>query len=443
MKRLETSISPNYVPDWKMPQAVREIVQNTLDEKGEIEYDGECGKITLTTHSGRIPREMLALGNSGKRGDDSKIGRHGDGLKTALAVILREGKGIAIHNGGLEWKPAIGKNTSLGCECVVIEETDDGEETDDVTIEIWDVSDEIDVICGNSLQLQEIVFGLEKRYDETKYGDLLYNEELIGNVYVNGLFIQHDPYLKYGFDFDARYVTLDRDRKAVNYYELRKMVSTVVIATGNVDTIVSVLYDDDAMEHDSIDYLDHADKDTKDGIVQDYCDNRIGKKTKIAFDPEQRITPSNVVCVSEKAIDFFRDNPSVARSEFVYVQEKESSIRAFVNDASDDQSRRKSAHIREIEEKMAVWNWKKKERSSQLEAFNCSEYKKCLAVINRMRDLGASKEDLAYLERNMLDTKNTSRFTDILEEIDPETVTDGDYRREDLKNVVCGVEDDG
>ena len=183
-KVLETSISPSYVPDWELPQAVREIVQNTLDEDGQIEY--EDGVLTLTTENGAIPCSMLALGNSSKRGDESKIGRHGDGLKVALAVILRENKKILIENGGLIWEPKIGTNSSLGCECVVIEETDTGERNNTVTITIEGLEDEIEEICESSLQLQEIVFDLDLETSETFYGDLIFNEELKGNIYVNG-----------------------------------------------------------------------------------------------------------------------------------------------------------------------------------------------------------------------------------------------------------------
>ena len=426
-KVLETSISPNYVPDWELPQAVREIVQNTLDENGEIEY--EEGTLTLTTKNGGIPHSMLALGNSGKRGDESKIGRHGDGLKVALAVILREKKPILIENGGLIWEPKIGTNSSLGCECVVIEETDTGEHNNTVKITIEDLEEEIKEICESSLQLQEIVFGLDLETSETLYGDLIFNEELKGNVYVNGLYIQHDSNLKYAFNFNPRYVQLDRDRKAINFYELLRMIAKLVVSSNDVAVIVEALYDSNALENNELSYyLDEADENVQEEIVNDYCEKRVGRKSKIAFEEEPKVTFDNVVCVDDDTMEFLKENPSLVEKKFVYVHESDDYLRRFVNQASDDEYCSKEVHLRKIDTEIKIYDYKKNQRPAQLAFFNQSEFKKQVALINRLVALGAAPEDIEYLRKNLLSKNSTTRFIDILNEIDLDKVTDEDYQ---------------
>ena len=426
-KVLETSISPSYVPDWELPQAVREIVQNTLDEDGQIEY--EDGVLTLTTENGAIPCSMLALGNSSKRGDESKIGRHGDGLKVALAVILRENKKILIENGGLIWEPKIGTNSSLGCECVVIEETDTGERNNTVTITIEGLEDEIEEICESSLQLQEIVFDLDLETSETFYGDLIFNEELKGNIYVNGLYIQHDNNLKYAFNFDPRYVQLDRDRKAINFYELLRMIAKLVVSSNNVSVIVEALYDTDALENNELScHLDEADETVQEEIVNDYCQKRVARKSKLAFEENPQITFDNVVCVDDNTMEFLKANPSLAETKYVYIHESDDYLRRFVNQASDDENGNKEMHLRSIDTEIRIYDYKKNQRPAQLAFFNQSEFKKQVALINRLVALGALESDIEYLRKNLLSKSSTTRFIDILNEIDLDSVTDEDYQ---------------
>lgn len=423
---LETSISPSYVPDWGIPEAVREIVQNTLDENGEIDYDN--GTLTLTTHNGRIQHAMLALGNSGKRGDSTKIGRHGDGLKVALAVILREGKSISIDNGGLKWEPRVGRNSCLDCECVVIEESDTGSYSDTVTITIDDLEDEIDNICESSLQMQEKVFGLDLDTLDTCYGELILNEELKGKVYVNGLYIQSDDNLKYAFNFKPQYVQLDRDRKAINFYELLEMIAKLVVSSNDVSVIVEALYDSNVLEHRELSYyLDRADEKTKENIIDDYCEKRVSRKTKLASSEEIKVTGDNIICVDGNTMDFLQDNPKVVNKDFVYIQEKDEYLRDFINDASDDEEGKKAAHLRIVDAEMKIYDYKKNQRSTQLELFNGSEYKKQVALINRLAKLGATKEDIDYLKTHLLTKNSTIKFNELLQEIDLDKVTDEDY----------------
>lgn len=433
MKRIETSISPNYVPDWSIGEAVREIVQNTIDEDGDIEY--EDGILTLTTHNGAIPVSMLALGNSGKRGDSSKIGRHGDGLKTALAVILRENYHILIKNGNVLWQPKIAKHSQLDCDCVVIEENPlPGATSNDVVITISDISDCVDEISEMSLQLDQIINGVDLEVVDTDYGRLIYNEELKGNIYVNGLFIQNDNNLKYGFDFEAAYVHLDRDRKAINYYEMLKMIARVVVSSADVPVIIECLYDERTLEHEEvISELYEASDEVKNDIVDDYCLTKTRRKVPLSKTENATIAFENVICVDEDTMDFLKMRKDLMKDEYVYIVENNYELKDFINISSDDGYNKRS-HLHEITCELENFKNKHEKRPYQLSMFNNSTYKKSVALINRFKkQKGIRKTDIAFLEENLVKKAPTSQFGDILKEINLEEVTDSDYVLEDIE----------
>ena len=55
-------------------------------------------------------------------------------------------------------------------------------------------------------------------------------------MYVEGLFIQSDSNFQYGYNFKSSVVDLDRDRKAINYYELKKLTAASVVTAEKCST---------------------------------------------------------------------------------------------------------------------------------------------------------------------------------------------------------------
>ena len=58
----------------------------------------------------------------------------------------------------------------------------------------------------------------------------LLDKKFKGRMYVEGLYIQSDDNFDYGYNFNSDVVDLDRDRKAINYYELRKLTAASIIS---------------------------------------------------------------------------------------------------------------------------------------------------------------------------------------------------------------------
>ena len=54
---------------------------------------------------------------------------------------------------------------------------------------------------------------------ETKYGEIILDEAYAGEVYVNGLFVDCNSDLKYGYNFKPKYIRLERDRKNLRHME--------------------------------------------------------------------------------------------------------------------------------------------------------------------------------------------------------------------------------
>src|SRR6185503_8485894 len=91
----------DYLPKWGLQQALREIYQNFLDYgdyEEEIQYVDEdvthdTQRLIITIKNGWNPESLdyLRIGNSNKGGNTNAIGKHGEGLKMAFLILLREG----------------------------------------------------------------------------------------------------------------------------------------------------------------------------------------------------------------------------------------------------------------------------------------------------------------------------------------------------------------
>ena len=89
---IKFGMSEDYVPNWGVVQAIREIYQNFIDYG---EFSVQIDQINDSHSSVRITNdfspenwEFLKIGFS-KKGDGA-IGKHGEGLKLAGLIFLRE-----------------------------------------------------------------------------------------------------------------------------------------------------------------------------------------------------------------------------------------------------------------------------------------------------------------------------------------------------------------
>lgn len=225
MKKYELSLSRNYVSSWGIEEAIRELLQNAKDSSGEciINIDKEEGTMYIKNKNTSIPSSTLLLGNTSKKDDLDKIGQFGEGYKLALLVLLRENKEVFIKNGNKNWTPSFEYSDNFECEVLCITETESN--GNDLVFEISGFnSSELDELENEFLGLN----GQAYNSIQTSYGEILTDSDYKGKVFVDGLPVYEDDNFEYGYNFKPCYVTLDRDRKSINIYQLKRLTALSV-----------------------------------------------------------------------------------------------------------------------------------------------------------------------------------------------------------------------
>ena len=80
-KNYEITISPNYVSNWGIKEAIRELLQNAIDGETNgyqkiIDYNGQT--LNITSLGIELEAKDLILGCSSKTEQDGMIGKYGE-----------------------------------------------------------------------------------------------------------------------------------------------------------------------------------------------------------------------------------------------------------------------------------------------------------------------------------------------------------------------------
>lgn len=233
MKKYELTISPSYVSSWTVKEAVRELLQNAIDGEKcghpkSIYYDG--GTLEIRSEGVTLEAESLVLGGTSKEGRSDLIGGFHEGMKLAFVVLLREGYTIEIENGGVLWRPSFEVSSTYGVRVLTIEEEDGEEQNEDLVFRIGGIAESLyEELRGNFPCIEED-YG---EVVECEYGQILLEKSFRGKMFVEGLYIQKDEHFEFGYNFKADVVELDRDRKAINYHELKTLTASSIITADN------------------------------------------------------------------------------------------------------------------------------------------------------------------------------------------------------------------
>lgn len=224
---IEFPITRNYVSDWTFWHAIREILQNAIDQTvvnpqcemsmTEVEENGSF-TLTIETTRGFLERRSLLLGHSTKRDDDRTIGQFGEGLKLALLVLCRMGHGVRVINGDKEvWVPSIKKSKQYDAEilCISIEKG--------LLSKVQDTGVKF-IITGCSKTHVESV---KRSYIPNAVNDALVDVGSPGKIYVGGLFVFRNARLCHSYNFSPGRLTLGRDRNVVSDFDLTWQTSSL------------------------------------------------------------------------------------------------------------------------------------------------------------------------------------------------------------------------
>jgi len=203
---IQTNILKTYVPDWTIEHALRELLQNAIDQ-GEYLISYDTGILLIKTFS-LLKVEDLFLGNSSKREDNSKIGQHGEGLKLALLVLARENRHPFIGANEFVMTPSFeGQLEVLQFNITHILYSDPIETC--ITMQI--LQEEYELFCNINLP------------KDSNTGPILGSNNN-SKLYIGGLFVGETTYF-YGYNFAPGQLKLERDRRVADMNDLEEAIA--------------------------------------------------------------------------------------------------------------------------------------------------------------------------------------------------------------------------
>lgn len=307
MTKYELSISTDYVPDWGIIEAFRELFQNALDNeiinpenKMGFNYDSGKGVVTISNKTSQLSPESLLLGCSTKATDKNTIGKHGEGYKLAFMVLLRNGKEIKVFNYGARetWDVKLVKSKRYNGKLITtvfVEKNAIWKKTPDnnLYIEVSGVTpEEYQSIQQRNLHIRDTACD---KFNVPGYGDIILDSEEAGNIYVKGLFVTKIDQLQYGYDFEPKTLSLDRDRKLVDSFNVSWETSRLWKYAASKDTERKAdflkMFNNNALDLRWIENTSIAEENTEpyDAIANDFLEKYGDKAVPVMSNTEYEL----------------------------------------------------------------------------------------------------------------------------------------------------------
>jgi len=244
MSRYELSLCTEYVRDWSIRDALRELFQNALDQQTVKEdnpmffsYDEETETFEIGNKSSVLDAATLLLGYTTKAKDKTLIGKFGEGYKLAFLVLLRMGKEVKLFNYGKRevWEPYLVKSKKYGGQTVLVVETDkhfiwESIPHHDLIFRVRGITKkEYEDALESNLHMQEDI----GEVIDCPKGRILLDERFKGQVYVNGLYVCPCQQYLFGYDVKPEHIKIDRDRRLVSDFDLRWLASSLWLSSGS------------------------------------------------------------------------------------------------------------------------------------------------------------------------------------------------------------------
>lgn len=246
MTKYELSLTKDYVPDWTIVDAVRELFQNALDQEtveptNKMFWAYKDGVLSIGNKMSILEPKSLLLGSTSKASDPSTIGKFGEGYKVATLVLTRLGKKVTFYNYGAKevWTARFSKTRKYDAEILVFEidkkfpwsKVPDN----NLTITIEGVSEEeLEHIKSHNLHMADTY---PEHIHSKYYGNIILGEEFKGKMFVNGLFISEEGKFEYGYDLNPKVIDLDRDRRMLRNFDLQWTTSRVWVENKDTETV--------------------------------------------------------------------------------------------------------------------------------------------------------------------------------------------------------------
>ena len=218
---IKYGIGKDYVPDWTVKEALREIVQNFKDY-GEYStsksIDGETVRIEMRNTYSPKDFSFMRVGMSDKRDSNLTVGQHGEGLILALLVLEREEYMVEITTPTAQLTPTFYEDEHLGT-CLGV----------NINKAIWSIQGfSVGFTCHKSdwSEFEDSVIEEKDVIFSSYNGDIV--KKPAGDIYVGGLFVCNMNNLAYAYNFKPDIIALDRDRKVPSSWDVSYYGSQIV-----------------------------------------------------------------------------------------------------------------------------------------------------------------------------------------------------------------------
>lgn len=280
MTRYELGMSLDYPANWTAIDAIREIFQNALDEETQnpdnrwyFNYDKDKSILRIGNKLSKLNRKTLLLGVSSKRDDEKTIGKHGEGYKVGINVLLREGFNVTVYNYSESevWHAKTIKSRRYNTDIAVF----DIERfifrsvpEQSLIFEVEGVSEELySKVKENNLWLQD---SLGETKECGKLGKVLLNPKFKGKIFVKGLYVCTRDFLTWGYDLAPELIKLDRDRSLIDSFDLQYTLGKVISESRDADFI------DKAKDLNDGQYIRYA---YSNSAIEEVCDRAYNRYT--------------------------------------------------------------------------------------------------------------------------------------------------------------------
>lgn len=206
-------MTADYRKEWGVLDAIRELVQNCMDNShcnSTFVFEGSALKIT--THGYTLPNEVFALGESQKEANSR--GGFGEGFKLAMLVLKRLGKNPLIVTGKSVYTATF-EDSGLGVDTFHLTETSAANPFNGTMFKLGPLTAEEIVDLKHKLPILD-----GKPLPEVAKGGTNLIEARPGEIFVGGLYVCSKGSFKYGYDFCQSRVTLGCDRQIADMHGL-------------------------------------------------------------------------------------------------------------------------------------------------------------------------------------------------------------------------------
>lgn len=255
--KFQYPITADYVRDWSLREALRELVANGLDgqtalgARFEAKHDAKRDILHLVNYGVKVDVKALYFGGTSKSGDKRLIGQYGEGLKLAMLVCARTGVKLVIRNGDEVWSPTI-EEDKLGHNVLTLNIRKGSEKNQDFHIEVHSISSE----SWHLIQDMFLALRSPVSTETTSRGQVLYDADFVGKVFVKGVYCTTRPNYSTGYNFND--LDIGRDRRIPSSwdidYELTKMWEEIATRDVSNNKRIYKMLRQDGAEVDALRY---------------------------------------------------------------------------------------------------------------------------------------------------------------------------------------------